>query len=87
MVVVTPGVQHTPRRTEIINAIRRYDFSTAAEGNDPYGERDFMSVEVAGERYFGKIDYYDLKMEGHSEDKSDPTKTKRVLTIMRSDEY
>ena len=27
-------------------------------GDDPYGEHDFGSFELAGETYFFKVDYY-----------------------------
>ena len=62
-------------------------FNTFTESDDPYGEHDFGSVEIDGETFFWKIDYYDLKLEFGSEDPSDPDKTTRVLTIMRSEEY
>jgi hypothetical protein len=30
--------------------------------NDPYGEHDFGSFELAGEKFFWKIDYYDFAL-------------------------
>ena len=62
-------------------------FNTFSEDDDPYGEHDFGSLEIDGETFFWKIDYYDLELEFGSEDPSDPGKTTRVLTIMRSEEY
>ena len=62
-------------------------FNTFTENDDPYGEHDFGSLEIDGETFFWKIDYYDLELEFGSEDPSDPDKTTRVLTIMRSEEY
>jgi Protein of unknown function (DUF3768) len=44
-------------------------------------------VEAEGERLFFKIDYYDQSLSAHSRDPSDETVTKRVLTIMLSEEY
>ena len=52
-----------------------------------HGEHDFGSFEVAGEKFFWKIDYYDERCEFGSEDPADPEKTMRVLTIMFADEY
>jgi hypothetical protein len=62
-------------------------FSTFTEDNDPYGEHDFGAVEVAGEKLFWKIDYYDQNGEGLSPDPANPELTVRVLTIMLASEY
>lgn len=61
-------------------------FAAFDEDNDPHGEHDF-GVELAGQRLFWKIDYYDQNMESGSEDPADPAKTTRVLTIMLAEEY
>ncbi len=55
--------------------------------NDPYGERDFGTVRVRGQRLFWKIDYYDLALERGSPDPADPAVTRRVLTLMLASEY
>src|SRR5690348_1780237 len=60
-------------------------FSQFSNDNDPHGEHDFGSIELEGERYFFKLDYYDLDCRCGSEDPSDPAKTMRVMTIMRAD--
>ncbi len=81
--------------------IETYDAFT--EDNDPYGERDFGTIYQLGdgrwtterprlhederERVFWKFDYYDRDMRFASEDATNPTITRRVLTIMLSDEY
>lgn len=70
---------------EIVAAIRAFDGFT--EDNDPYGEHDFGSVEVRGERILWKIDYYDNNYQYGSEDPADGRITKRVLTIMYASEY
>lgn len=62
-------------------------YSTFTPENDPHGEHDFGSFEIAGERFFWKIDYYDRRYKGGSEDPSDPEKTARVLTVMYAHEY
>jgi hypothetical protein len=55
--------------------------------NDPHGEHDFGSFELADCIFFWKIDYYDARCEFGSEDPSDPKQTTRVLTLMLSSEY
>ena len=73
------------------------------EDNDPHGERDFGCVYQLGdgrwtterprshederERVFWKFDYYDRDLQFGSEDAANPAVTRRVLTIMLSDEY
>jgi len=39
------------------------------------------------EQVFWKLDYYDRDLRFGSEDAANPTITRRVLTIMVSDEY
>ena len=78
-------------------------FDAFDEDNDPYGERDFGCVYQLGcgcwtterprvrdderERVFWKFDYYDRDLRFGSEDAANPAVTRRVLTIMLSDEY
>ena len=78
-------------------------FDAFDEDNDPHGERDFGAIYQLGdgvwtterprlrederERVFWKLDYYDRDLAGASEDAADPAVTRRVLTIMLSDEY
>ena len=86
-VVLSAGVADLPLgvRAQVVLKVQNYaDFTP---DNDPYGEHDFGSFEVAGETFFWKIDYYDSRCEFGSEDPADPEKTTRVLTIMRADEY
>ena len=61
------------------------DFSKFTEDNDPYGEHDFGSLVVAGEKVFWKIDYYDENLSKWCDPLSPDCN--RVLTIMRADEY
>jgi hypothetical protein len=73
------------------------------EDNDPHGERDFGTIyqlgdgrwtterprlrDDEGERVFWKLDYYDRELMFGSDDAANPAVTRRVLTIMLSDEY
>ena len=86
-VVMTIGVAAIPEGdlAQLLERVRRFDEFT--KDNDPHGEHDFGTIDLAGQSYFFKVDYYAPDMEGGSEDPSDPSKTVRVLTIMRADEY
>lgn len=86
-VLLTAGVDalSAEAKVEVLSKVRTFaDFNS---DNDPHGEHDFGSFELGGEKYFFKLDYYALDMEGGSEDPADPEMTTRVLTIMRADEY
>jgi hypothetical protein len=86
-VVMTDGVAAVSESdlAQLLAKVRSFDEFT--NDNDPHGEHDFGSIVLAGQTYFFKVDYYAPDMDGGSEDPADPTKTTRVLTIMRADEY
>ena len=91
----------TSDQSRVRELIETYD--AFDEDNDPHGERDFGTIyQLEGgrwtterprlrdnehERVFWKLDYYDCDLAGASEDAADPAVTRRVLTIMLSDEY
>ena len=88
-------------QSQVRELIETYDAFT--DDNDPHGERDFGSIyqlrdgswtterprsqEHECERVFWKLGYYDRNLEFASEDAANPAITRRVLTIMLSDEY
>ena len=86
-VLLTAGVDSLPSDVQAIVIRRVATFSDFTEENDPHGEHDFGSFEVAGRKFFWKIDYYDAAMKFGSEDPADPSKTTRVLTVMLASEY
>ncbi|WP_245710820.1 DUF3768 domain-containing protein [Citreimonas salinaria] len=87
LVMTTQGVRDLPndRQRQLLQALR--SFNEFSEDNDPYGEHDFGAVTVGDDRFFWKIDYYDTDLAGHSPDATDPAVTRRVMTLMRADEY
>jgi hypothetical protein len=84
---LTIGVAELPIDVKAQALLLVKTFKDFTGSNDPHGEHDFGSFEVAGEKFFWKIDYYDLDRRYGSEDPSDPEKTTRVLTIMLAEEY
>jgi Protein of unknown function (DUF3768) len=86
-VLITAGVGALPPilAAEVLDRVRTFtDFTT---DNDPYGEHDFGSFELAGRKCFWKIDYYDKSMTYGSHDPTDPEQTTRVLTVMLAEDY
>ena len=67
-----------------VQAVRQFDAFT--QGDDPYGEHDFGAFNLAGERLFWKIDYYDPSLRCGAEDTASPDTT-RVLTMGLASEY
>jgi hypothetical protein len=86
-VMLTAGVDALPSDVRAVVIRRVATFAEFTPENDPHQEHDFGSFEVAGRKFFFKIDYFDTDMEFGSEDPADPSKTTRVLTIMLSSEY
>jgi hypothetical protein len=86
-VLITASVSALPPVlvAEVLERVRT--FSDFTSDNDPYGEHDFGSFELAAHKFFWKIDYYDKSMAYGSEDPADPERTTRVLTIMLAEDY
>ena len=83
--VLTAGVNVLPSdvRTMAIRKVATFDAFSA----DNDGEHDFGTFDLAGHKFFFKLDYYDPKLEFGSDDPADPAKTTRVLTLMLAEEY
>ena len=80
---MTYGIMAKMDVGSVVRAVQQ--FSSFTEDNDPYGEHDFGSLKVAGEKIFWKIDYYDENLSKWCDPLSPDCH--RVLTIMRADEY
>lgn len=86
-VLITQGVQAEGDEfiADVATAVRNFDAFT--EDNDPWGEHDFGSIEVSGQKVFFKIDCYDPTCSHGSENPANEALTHRVLTIMLASEY
>ena len=101
--VATVGFRSLPEADQSCIRELIETFDAFDEDNDPHGERDFGTIYQLGngcwtterprlrdderERVFWKIDCFDHELCFASEDAADPAITRRVLTIMLSDEY
>jgi len=84
--LLTRGVYAREDKDRIVKQVR--NFSQFSEDDDPYKEHDFGSIVLNdGQKIFWKIDYYDNDLRKHSPDPANPEVTRRILTIMFSDEY
>lgn len=86
-VVFTSGFNALPDHVRSRALQELKDFAAFDADNDPYGEHDFVSLEVQGYRLFAKIDYYDLDIRFGADDPSKPEHTIRVMTILLAEEY
>jgi hypothetical protein len=86
-VVITRGIQAlgTAVVCQVLASVAAFDNFT--EDNDPWGEHDCALLTVDGRPVLFKIDYYDLELQCHSPDASDPAVTQRVMTVMLAEEY
>ncbi len=86
-VMLTAGVDALPLEVKMPVIGRVMTFSEFTSDNDPHGEHDFGSFELAERKFFFKIDYYGPTLDVGSDDPADPAKTTRVLTLMLAEEY
>jgi len=85
--LITPGILSLPPAVieSVMLAVREFD--AFAVDTDPYGEHDFGSVEIDGNRVFWKIDYFDPTLTAGSDDPADDSLTVRVMAVMLADEH
>jgi len=70
---------------QLIQRVAQFDDFT--EHNDPHADHDFGSFEFHGHQLFWKVDCYDNDYNVASDDPTDLSKTRRVLTIMLAEEW
>jgi len=83
--VLTAGVSALPSDVRAMAIRKVATFDAFSADND--GEHDFGTFDLAGHKFFFKLDYYDPALEFGSDDPADPAKTTRVLTLMLAEEY
>ena len=66
----------------LLQVMRKHEFV-----NDAHGERDFGEFQFRGRRVWFKFDYFDLDLAYGSDDPTDASKTRRVITIMFPEDY
>ena len=86
-VMLTQGVNSLASDIRAAAILRVATFSDFDPCNDPDGEHDFGSFDLADQKFFWKIDYYAPDLRVGSDDPSDIAKTTRVLTLMLAEEY
>jgi hypothetical protein len=80
-ILLTASVAELPDMVKASALEKVATFKDFTEENDPHGERDYGSFDHCNREFWFKIDYYDLKLEGASDDPADSTKTKRIMTV------
>jgi hypothetical protein len=85
--MLTAGVNALPSDVRAMAIRTVATFDAFSGDNDPHGEHDFGSFELAGHKFFFKIDCCDPNLEFGSDDSADPAKTTRMLTLMFAEEY
>ncbi len=86
-VLMTAGVDALPSDLKAMAVRKVATFTDFTPDNDPHGEHDFGGFDLAGRKFFWKVDYYDRTLEFGSENPADAAKTTRVLTLMLAEEY
>lgn len=87
IVVITFGVGALPSDVRAMAIRKMATFAAFNADNDSHDEHDFGDFELAGQRFFFKMDYCDPSLKFGSDDPAHPAKTTRVLTLMLAEEY
>ncbi len=66
--LLTSGVNSLPSDVRAMAIRKTATFDAFTPENDPHGEHDFGNFEIAGQRFFFKIDYFDPNLEFGSDD-------------------
>ena len=88
-IMMTRGVSDLGIPFTIQALAKLKSFDTFTNDNDPHGEHDFGSFDLAGHTLFWKIDYFekDTGYMAGAETPENPATTDRILTIMLAEEY
>jgi len=80
--VAGEGEEFTERALTAVREFEAFD-----DDNDPFGEHSCGSFELDGVTLEWKIDLYDRLLDGPARNPADDALTRRVLTVMRAEEY
>ena len=83
-VLLSYGVSELPIDIKARALLTVKTFKDFTSGNDPYGEHDFGSFELADDTFYWKIDLYE---EPDVKSANGERVVTRVLTIMLAEEY
>ena len=83
-VVLTAGVDGLPSDVKAMAIRNVATFGAFTTDNDPHGEHDFGAFDLAGQKFFWKIDLYEEP--GVKDGDGEPV-VKRVLTIMLAEDW
>lgn len=88
--VLTAGLEYLLKQLDIPQeqlAQLVAQFDDFNDQNDPHAEHDFGAFEFHKHKLFWKLDLYNQDYSMGSDDPTDLSKTRRVLTILLADEY
>ena len=86
-VMVTEGVVSLPGFDAVVLSAALANYEAYDPDNDPHGERDFGDLTLFGTSLLWKIDYYDADLDFGSDDPANSSITRRVLTVMLTEDY
>ena len=87
-VMMTQGVSALPEDLQLSLFLMVAEYDDFTPDNDPYGERNFGCITIAGEKFFWKISLHEERPVKLFDDGTYAEAVyTRVLTIMLAEEY